>query len=144
MTHDDDRKHVTAVLRGDKDAYAFLVNRYKKQIFNLMYRLTRSYDEAVDLTQDTFIKAYEHLESFDRRKNFFPWLYTIGLNRARDHARKKRIVTLPDREADLEPRYENPSETQDRLIADVDFGRVMKAMESLPLEYREAPLLSGC
>ena len=50
-------------------------------------------------------------------------------------------MILPDKETDLEPRYENPSETQDRLIADVDFGRVMKAMESLPLEYREALIL---
>ena len=141
MTHDDDRKHVTDVLGGDKDAFGYLVKKYQKQIFNLMYRLTRSYEEAADLTQDAFIKAYEHLDSFDRRKKFFPWLYTIGVNHARDHARKKKIVILPDVEVDLEPGLGNPSGEQDRLIRDIDLGHVLEVMEQLPMEYREALIL---
>ncbi len=75
-----DRKSIMEVLSGNVDAYRDLVQRYQKPIFNLMYRLTGSREDARDLAQETFIKAYQKLDHFKLGSRFFPWLYTIGLN----------------------------------------------------------------
>src|SRR4030042_6650971 len=91
-----DQQVITAVLTGNVDAYRHLVLRYEKPIFNLMYRMTGSRDDALDLAQETFIKAYEKLERFKTGSRFFPWLYTIGLNHGRsfirDHKMEKQCL----------------------------------------------------
>ena len=80
---------VSMVQQGEHEAFAYIVERYKIQIYNLMYRYTESVDEASDLTQDVFCKAYEKLGRYRETKGFFPWLYTMALNHARDWSRKR-------------------------------------------------------
>ena len=80
---------VAEVLKGDKQAYALLIDAYKRPLFNLALRMTGSYADADDLTQETFIRAYQKLHQFDREKKFFTWLYTIGINLIRNHLKKK-------------------------------------------------------
>lgn len=84
-----DKKLVSQTLQGDQDAYAQLVDRYKKQIYNLMYRHTNSADDAAEMTQDIFCKAYERLNTYQHEKSFFSWLYTMALNMTRDRKRKQ-------------------------------------------------------
>ena len=90
MHNTEEHQLINEILNGDTEAFAVLVNRYKRPIFNLMLRMTRSREDANDLTQDAFLKAYEQLERFKPSRNFFPWLYTIGLNLARDHLRRQQ------------------------------------------------------
>jgi RNA polymerase sigma-70 factor (ECF subfamily) len=71
---------VARVLKGDRKAYALLVEEYKSPIYNLAYRMTGNLEDADDLTQETFIRAYQYLRRYDPRKKFFTWLYTIALN----------------------------------------------------------------
>ena len=80
---------IARVLRGDRQAYAMLVDAYKSPIYNLAYRMTGSSDDADDLTQETFIRAYQYLWRYDTSKKFFTWLYTLALNLIRSHLRKK-------------------------------------------------------
>src|SRR5208283_122710 len=92
----NDSQLIAAILEGDVNAYSTLVLRYQGAIFNVMFRMTDSYEDAGDLAQETFIKAYEQLHRFQRGKKFFPWLYTIGLNHARNFLRhNKRTQTVP-------------------------------------------------
>lgn len=84
-----DQKLVSQTLQGDQFAYAYLVDRYKKQIYNLMYRHTYSPDDAAEMTQDIFCKAYEKLQTYQPEKSFFSWLYTMALNMSRDRKRKQ-------------------------------------------------------
>ena len=86
----DDSQLIASILEGDVNAYSTLVLRYQEAIFNLMYRMTGSHEDAGDLAQETFIKAYEQLYRFQRGKKFFPWLYTIGLNHARNFLRHNK------------------------------------------------------
>src|SRR4030042_3793120 len=86
----DDQEIIAAILGGNKDAYSVLVQRYQKPIFYLMYLVTGSYDDALDLAQETFIKAYENLDHFKNGARFFPWLYTIGFNHVRNFKKKYR------------------------------------------------------
>ena len=80
---------VARVLKGDRQAYALLVEEYKSPIYNLAYRMTGNSEDADDLTQETFIRAYQYLWRYDTRRKFFTWLYTLALNLIRGHLRKK-------------------------------------------------------
>ncbi len=69
---------------ADGDAFAELVRRYEKRVFGIVYRMLDDYAEATDITQETFIKTYTHLDQFDDERPFMPWLATIALNLARN------------------------------------------------------------
>lgn len=143
MDNKDDQHIINLVLKGDTDAFGILVQRYQKPIFNLMFRVAGFREAAADLTQETFIKTYENLERFKPGKKFFSWLYTIGLNVARDFARKNkaRVEVNPGKDPAEFCECHTPDEQQRRLCEGLDFIRLEKAMCSLPLLYREALVL---
>jgi RNA polymerase sigma-70 factor, ECF subfamily len=130
---------VYEILSGDVNAYALLVKRYQKPIYNLMLRMAGSEQDALDLTQETFVKAYEKLEKFDPSASFFPWLYTMGLNLARDFLR--RAKRSPVESYELEDNFSMDIEQDDRMLDRIDNQEVLKGLQTLPLDYREALLL---
>jgi RNA polymerase sigma-70 factor (ECF subfamily) len=81
---------VARVLKGDGQVYAMLVEEYKSPIYNLAYRMTGNSEDADDLTQETFIRAYQYLWRYDSRRKFFTWLYTLALNLIRNHFKKNK------------------------------------------------------
>jgi RNA polymerase sigma-70 factor, ECF subfamily len=85
-----DEEIIEQVLEGDKELFGILVERYQQPLFNLMLRSTHNRDEAADLTQDVFVRAFDKLWSFRSDKRFFPWLYSLAMNLAKDWQRKKR------------------------------------------------------
>jgi RNA polymerase sigma-70 factor (ECF subfamily) len=143
MDGKDEQNCIDRVLRGEVNAFGTLVERYQKPIFNLMYRMAGSSDKAADLTQETFIRAYQKLERFHPGKKFFPWLYSIGLNLARDFARKK--TWNPEAGYPLNPESfsgcNSPGDQHDRMCESLEFLRLEKALDELPLIYREALIL---
>ena len=80
MVDQRDNLLVHKTLRGDAESFRLLVDRYKNPLFSASYRLIRNKDDAEDLVQEAFIKAYEHLAGFDQKRSFFTWLYTICVN----------------------------------------------------------------
>lgn len=80
MVDPRDNLLVHKTLRGDAESFRLLVDRYKNPLFSASYRLIRNKDDAEDLVQEAFIKAYEHLTKFDQKRSFFTWLYTICVN----------------------------------------------------------------
>jgi RNA polymerase sigma-70 factor (ECF subfamily) len=139
MESNDDQRVINRVLTGDTNAFAILVKRYQRPVFNLMFRVVGSTDQAADLTQETFIKTYENLERFRPGRKFFSWLYAIGLNVARDFVRKNKSHTQMDFEGFHG--CQSPGEQQDRLCEGLDFLRLEKSLGGLPLTYREALVL---
>ncbi len=85
---------VAKVLKGDRQAYALLVDEYKSPIYNLAYRMTANVEDADDITQETFIRAYQYLWRYDPRKKFFTWLYTIAFNLIKNHLRKNKKINF--------------------------------------------------
>jgi RNA polymerase sigma-70 factor (ECF subfamily) len=85
----EDLKWVAAALDGRPEAFSELVKRYQDRIFNTIFRMLGDYEEATDLTQQTFLKAYMSLDRFGGRSSFYTWLYRIGVNATLDE-RKKR------------------------------------------------------
>lgn len=86
---------IARILQGRRDDYAILVEKYKKPIFNLTYWMTGNRQDADDLAQETFLRAYVKLHRFDRQQRFFPWLYAICLNLTRSHLRKQKVPSTP-------------------------------------------------
>lgn len=130
---------VREVLGGETEAFGMLAERYHRPILNLMYRGTGSRSLAHDLAQDTFLRAFERLDTFRLSSRFFPWLYAIGVNRLRDHYRASG--RSPESAAvewetlqTADPRAENA----ERLL---DARALMDGLLRLPPLYREALIL---
>ncbi len=79
-TEQDDALLVDASKQGDQDAFAQLVQRYQRRIFNLVFRMLQQYDEAAEITQETFLAAWQGLPSFRGDARFPTWLYRIAYN----------------------------------------------------------------
>lgn len=134
-----DANLICEILAGDAEAYAILVRRYQKPIFNLMLRMTCCDEDAMDLTQETFIRAYEKLEQFKSASPFFPWLYTIGMNLARDFLRKVKASRSAMEVLSRDP---DPASNPGEVLHDsVDAEHVSHLLQELPHDYREALVL---
>jgi RNA polymerase sigma-70 factor, ECF subfamily len=131
----DDLALVARCTAGDTDAFEALVERYHRVLFTVAVRMLGDTDDARDAAQNAFIKAYQKLETFDRSRRFFSWIYRIlvneCLNARRDRSRHEPIaadVAAADTPADL-------FETAQRR------DRVQSAILALPMEYREVIVL---
>lgn len=89
MEQEQDIIYIKRVLGGEREAFAFLVDKYKSMVFTLALRLTRSREEAEEIAQETFIKAYQSLGSFQGKSKFSSWLYRIVYNTGISHLRKQ-------------------------------------------------------
>lgn len=88
MDRKNEAEIVARVLKGDRQAYALLIEEYKTPIYNLAYRMTRNSQDAEDLAQETFLRSFNQLFRYDAKRSFFTWLYTISLNIIRNHLKK--------------------------------------------------------
>lgn len=94
---------------GDTAAMEELYLRYRQPVFRIVYRSTRNIDEAEDIVQDVFLKAFERLHTFRERSRFSTWLMRIALNLCTDHARmRQRRQQLLEREADRKLAWSHP------------------------------------
>jgi RNA polymerase sigma factor (sigma-70 family) len=129
---------ISSVLDGRKEDYAFVVNRYKNKIYGLLRGMGADHQDAQDLTQETFIKAYRKLASHDTNKNFAAWLYTIAANLLKDMRRRSpHKEWLADPPPD-QPPNENPEMV---LLQEEMRTEVQVLIQQLPLNYRIVLLL---
>ena len=87
----NDNELISRVLNGDQQAYAGLVSRYQTYVFTLALRMVKSREDAEEVAQDSFIKAYKYLADFKGASKFSTWLYTIVNNTAISFLRKKKV-----------------------------------------------------
>ena len=85
---------VQRAIAGRQDAYATLMDRYRGAIHQMMYKMVSNNEDAADLTQEAFTKAFRKLPSYEPRYAFSTWLFKIATNNCIDYIRKKRLVTL--------------------------------------------------
>ena len=86
-----DNEIISRVLKGEQNAYAELVNRYQAYVFTLVFRMIKSREDAEEVAQDVFIKAYRSLADFRGESKFSTWLYTIANTTSITFLRKKKL-----------------------------------------------------
>ena len=113
------------------------------EIYAYLCRMVRDDELAADLTQEAFLKVYENLERFRPSGRFFPWLYTIGLNLARDHLRRQKNAVEKTAELQLEAcdLHQGPPDHDSAYLQHLDAERLPLLMAALPIDYREALVL---
>jgi len=139
----EDRDLVAKASRGNVDAYNLLVSRWEKRVFNYILRLVRNREDALDLSQDVFLKAYQNLGKLDDAARFAPWLYRIAHNESFSLLRRKRPngEELPgDNEAAVLP-HSGPRFGSSTMLPVETSIAVARAMERLNEEQREAVVL---
>jgi len=142
MNDEQDREIIVRILNGDRQAYAILVDRYKGPVFDLAYRMTGNWHEAEELAQEAFATVYEKLRDFNKDKRLFPWIYTIALNLARNHLKKRRREapeTLPP--IYQEPTRERPRDPEEDTMVQEEVNILNRRMLRLPPDLREAVVL---
>lgn len=134
---DDDVKLVKASLDGDRSGFETIVDKYKKTVFNIAIRVINDYDDAEDITQIVFIKAYENLETFDSKHKFFSWLYRIAINESLNFLNQKKRFEEIDTE-NLSTEEKNPEENY--YHSEVS-RNIEKALMDLNIDYRLVVIL---
>ncbi len=86
-----DAEIARAVLRGDREGFETLVRRHEAEVFSHILRLVRNRDDALELSQETFLKAYRHLVQYDPNRPFRAWLLAIATNAALNHLEAMRV-----------------------------------------------------
>lgn len=128
---------------GDNKAFEVLVRRYQKLVYNVIYQMTRNHESASDLTQDTFLKAYRALPSFDTSKSFKPWLLKIATNTALNYIRDRKGQQSLDELLEINPQAE-PASAED-LEQEVEWRvsqhMLFDALGKLPLQQRRVFVL---
>jgi RNA polymerase sigma-70 factor (ECF subfamily) len=141
-----DEELVTRAAEGDADSFNLLIRRWERPIYALAYRTIGREEDARDICQETFLKAYRGLPKFRGQAKFSSWLYRIALNVCRDWARRERrtpVVQAPENTDLLElSTAAEPSESIEDLVARRDMTRaVERVMARLPEEQRTAIVL---
>ncbi|MBU2573560.1 MAG: RNA polymerase sigma factor [Elusimicrobia bacterium] len=142
MANENDALLVKRCLGGDAPAFEELLDSYKNQIFSLILRMVENPQDAEDLAQETFIKAFRRLDSYDSAYPFITWLFRIAHNASVDflRAKKPRTVSIDDEDAPLE--IEDKGDCVETAVSfKLETGRVEKLLASLPPLYREILLL---
>lgn len=85
---------IQRILNGETALYEYFLNTYGQQVFALVARIVSNQEDAEELTQDTFLKAFQHLQSFKGSSSFSTWIYSIAYNTAISSARKKKYDTF--------------------------------------------------
>ncbi len=145
----DDRVFIQRALEGDDAAFAVIVQRYQRGLYNLAYRMVRDAELARDLTQDIFIRVHRSLGKYDPVYPFTSWIYRVGSNLCIDYIRKKKLATIsldaPVRLGDDETVTRDIADPKQSPASDLDSAERSRAlagaMAKLPESHRMVLLL---
>ena len=135
-----DASLVQRTLGGDTEAYDELVRRYQRQVYNLAYRMLGNPEDAGDLVQETFLRAYGALGSFRQDASFLTWLYKIASNLCIDHMRSRKSKGALSLDLELEegrePVADRTFSPEDTVMRGAVSDVVQKCVMILPAKYR--------
>ena len=135
----DDSHLIRRIKRGDRGCFSELVERYQKPLYSYLRRLGLEHDEASDVLQNSFIRAWDNLSTLREEGNFRSWLYTIASNQAKNWFRSRSRLTALEQSQDA--REEDPDDPDEPL----DRGKMRvwidTALDRLPAPQRQVVVL---
>lgn len=135
MEEQDDAELASRCVRGSPEAFEVLVARYQRVLFNVALRMVNSYDDAQDIAQATFVKAFEKLDTYDPNRKFFSWIYRIMINESLNLLRGRRQQEPLDLES------ASSGNPQEELSAKETSEKVQAALTRLQPNDREVLVL---
>lgn len=141
-THDelDEGKLIEACLRGDESAWRRLVELFHRRVYGMAYRLLGNHDDAMDATQEVFIKVFDGLKRFRKSSTLGTWIYRISVNVCLEHLRKRReapMSSLTDEERDEAFAVQDPSPSPEEVAEQRNLKElVWAAIHRLPVHMR--------
>ena len=136
MAREDEEDLVARSLEGDTRAYGRLIDAHQGVLFNLAFRMVNDLEDARDLTQIVFIKAYENLSTFERGRKFFSWIYRIMVNESLNWIARRKAVEP------LDEGMETPELGPDRIAESNEMnGIIEEALTELSIDHRQVILL---
>jgi RNA polymerase sigma-70 factor (ECF subfamily) len=145
---EDDREAIRRVQAGDTEAFEPLVEKYKRKVFRLAYQVLRDQEEALDVSQEAFVKAFRALPAFKGDSAFYTWLFRITMNVALDRRRQRATRAKSLGTEDVPPEeWERTATSTDPDPEDVATGaerreRIRKGLDSLSEHHRAIIILS--
>lgn len=140
----DEKSIIEQVLAGDNDAFGQLVQEYQTKVYNLALRMCGSQDDAFDLSQEAFFRAWRNLPGFQFDSSFSTWLFRLTVNICLDWLRAKKrrptvsLTTINDEDEELQLDVPDPGMSpEELLLAAEDRAELTRALNELPVEYRE-------
>lgn len=143
MTEVSEKKIIEKVLGGDANAFEELVLKYEKTVYNLALRMVGDRDDAFDMTQEAFIKAYGSLSSFRGDSKFSVWIYRITTNVCldflRSKSRKQQVsLTVSDDDEDAQLDIPDPkADPEQQLMQKMSMQSVEEGLKTLPDKQRQ-------
>ena len=127
----EDFKLVSDCLNGNGRSYEVLVEKYHKIIFRMANKLVKDFDDAEEITQSVFVKAYENLKNYNPNYKFFSWLYRIAVNEAINFDKRKR------NSEEINENIISDEDTPDRIYDNNDLSeKIIDALMQLDMIYR--------
>lgn len=139
----EDDKLVKRAIGGDQDAFKALMNKYQKPLYYHIIKMVKNNEQVEDIIQESFVKAFSNLDSYNTNYAFSTWLYRITTNHTIDYLRKKKLQTTsinePIRAKDGEMQFQivGNAETDRKIIRKERKKIVSEAIQNLPEKYRE-------
>jgi RNA polymerase sigma-70 factor, ECF subfamily len=140
----DDTHLVIASQQGDQDAFASLVQRHQRRVFNMILRMLHNYEEANEVTQEAFLAAWLGLPSFRGEARFPTWLYRIAYNCALkqiERRKRERSLLLAMEAEQMLVEVHKQKREEDMLELRDQQAQVREQMEALPIKYRSVLIL---
>ena len=137
MTTYTDMQLIEACIAGNQDGFTELVNRYKNLVYSIILRQTKNSDDANDLAQDVFLKAYKNLASYTPEFKFSTWIMRITSNHIIDQHRKKKLDTVSYEVYTEEGVVPGVTESpEDEYLKNEQTARINKILDGLPDIYK--------
>ena len=149
MAKSADEALVALAQNGDRRAFEELIERHKQKAFHIAFGFTRDREEAKDLSQDAFLKAFSYLKNFDGRSSFYTWFYRIVVNVCLDYKRRTKRTSAGEFnenvENQLEPSHNpaRPLAPEQHVLARQLSSKVDAALQTLPAKQRTAFILKN-
>ncbi|MEM7028753.1 MAG: sigma-70 family RNA polymerase sigma factor [Chloroflexota bacterium] len=134
---------INATKGGDQAAFTYLVEQYQRSIFNLCYRMLNDRLEAEDAVQETFLRAFQKLDSYDEARKFSSWLFSIASHYCLDQLKRKRlsVVSWDDVDVWQHPRANKSDQPENTFVAQEQANDVQHLLKILPPDYRASVIL---
>ena len=132
MRYKEDFEYIDKIKAGNKQAFGFLVEKYKDMVYSITLKILKNPDDAKDVAQESFIKAFEKIDTFKKEAKFSTWLYTLTYRRALYFRRLNKIESRELIQPEIEKEQTDFESPIKRLNSSDQKKYIKKAIDSLP------------